>query len=156
MDDARSGDPGALVALKANPDPATDAGRTGLAWFRGQSPEWAKRAAALKEHTDKGSGVQLTKVLVTTEGRPHLPHHADGRGFPHFYPETYILKRGDVNQKGDVASLGFLQVLMPQGTEPAAWTVSPPEGWKQTSFRRASLPHWITDPDRARGTLRRG
>ncbi|AMV18478.1 DUF1549 domain-containing protein [Planctomyces sp. SH-PL14] len=143
----------ALVALKANPDPASGAWPTGLAWFRAKSPEWAKRTAAVKELTDKGSGVQLTKVLVTTEGRPHLPHHADGRGFPHFYPETYVLKRGDVNQKGDAASLGFLQVLMPQGAEPAAWAVSPPEGWKQTSFRRASLAHWITDPDRGAGNL---
>ena len=28
-----------------------------------------------------------TKVQVTAEGYPHTKHHADDRGFPHFYPE---------------------------------------------------------------------
>ena len=40
-----------------------------------------------------------TKMLVTAEGFPPVKHHADDRGFPHFYPKTYRLRRGDVAQK---------------------------------------------------------
>ena len=40
-----------------------------------------------------------TKIQVTAEGYPHTKHHADDRGFPHFYPKTYVLRRGDVAQK---------------------------------------------------------
>ena len=31
-------------------------------------------------------------MQVTSEGFPHTKHHADERGFPHFYPKTYILQ----------------------------------------------------------------
>ncbi len=31
---------------------------------------------------------------------PHTKHHADDRGFPHFYPKTYVLRRGDVAPEG--------------------------------------------------------
>ena len=34
---------------------------------------------------------KLTKVQVTSEGFKPTKHHADGRGFPHFYKETYFL-----------------------------------------------------------------
>ncbi len=33
-------------------------------------------------------GAKPTKVQVTSEGLPHTKHHADERGFPHFYPKT--------------------------------------------------------------------
>src|SRR6185312_4545422 len=58
-----------------------------------------------------------TKVQVTSEGFPHTKHHADGRGFPHFYPQTYILSRGDVNQKKSEATPSFLRVLMGDGRD---------------------------------------
>src|SRR5690606_19800916 len=50
-------------------------------------------------------------VQVSSEGLPHMKHHADARGYPHFYPETYELSRGDVSQKKAVAEPGFLRVL---------------------------------------------
>ena len=34
-----------------------------------------------------GPGAKPVKVQVTAEGYPHTKHHADDRGFPHFYPE---------------------------------------------------------------------
>ncbi len=49
------------------------------------------------------------KVQVTAEGYPHTKHHADDRGFPHFYPKTYVLRRGDVAQKLGEAAPGVLR-----------------------------------------------
>ncbi|HET6884438.1 MAG TPA: DUF1553 domain-containing protein, partial [Pirellulales bacterium] len=118
-----------------------------------------------------GPGLQLRKVLVASEGLPHLPHHADDRGYPHFYPETYFLRRGDVNQKGDVATQDFLPVLMREGEDGGRWRetafareandargplalrLNDPQASHQPSFRRARLAHWLTDVDRGAGHL---
>jgi hypothetical protein len=64
-------------------------------------------------------------VQITGEGVPPMKHHADGRGYPHFYPETHLLARGDVDQKQEVVSQGFLQVLMPAGRDESHWQVEP-------------------------------
>ncbi len=101
---------------------------------------------------EKGK-TEKVKVQVTSEGLPHMKHHADGRGFPHFYKETHYLIRGDVKQKGKVANAGFLQVLMAPGKDRAYWQVAPPEGWTRTSFRRASLANWLTDSRDGAGRL---
>ncbi len=98
-------------------------------------------------------GAKPTKVLVTSEGFPHLKHHADDRGFPHFYPQTYFLQRGDVHQKRGVATPGFLHVLMRPGKDESYWHVEPPHGWKRTSFRRAALANWLTDAADGAGQL---
>ena len=102
---------------------------------------------------DLGYGEKPTKAMVTSEGFPHMKHHADGRGFPHFYKETYLLERGDVRQKKEVVTSSFLQVLMRNGKEDSYWKVNPPEGWKRTSFRRASMANWITDSQHGAGHL---
>jgi hypothetical protein len=93
------------------------------------------------------------KVQVTSEGLPPMKHHADDRGFPHFYPETYVLARGDVNQKQRVAEPGFLRALMHHGTDASLWRLPQPEGWTRTRFRRASLARWITDSTDGAGGL---
>ena len=78
--------------------------------------------------------------MVSTEGKPPMKHAADGRGFPHFYSDTYFLKRGDVTKKGDKAKPGFLSLFE--------------ENTKETSpGTRADLGKWITDPDRGAGRL---
>lgn len=93
------------------------------------------------------------KVQVTSEGFPHTKHHADGRGYPHFYKETYQLNRGDVHQKKEVVQPGYLQVLMRNNTDAKTWKVDPPKGWTRTSFRRASFANWITDTEKGAGHL---
>jgi hypothetical protein len=98
-------------------------------------------------------GAKPVKVQVTSEGWPHTKHHADDRGFPHFYPKTHYLIRGDVHQKQKEAQAGFLKVLMRGGKEEGYWKVDPPAGWKRTSFRRASLANWITDTQYGAGHL---
>lgn len=122
-------------------------------WFRSQQPDWATLASRLQELEKQGPAVKLSKVMVTSEGYPHMSHHADGRGFPHFYPEAYFLTRGDVRQKGEVAKQGFLQVLMRNGNVTEHWQQAPPSGWTRTSFRRASLANWLTDTENGAGHL---
>ena len=97
-------------------------------------------------------GAKPTKVQVTSEGFPHTKHHADERGFPHFYNKTYVLSRGDVNQKKAEATAGFLRVLE-RGKSEDIWKMSPPSGWTRTSYRRASLANWMTDPVSGAGAL---
>ena len=113
----------------------------------------AIRAEVDLELTEQNSGGQLVKVMVTSEGLPHLKHNADDRGFPHFYPETHLLKRGDVHQKQEVVTAGFLQALTPGNVDPGHWKVMPPENWTRTSFRRATLANWMTDPEHGAGSL---
>ena len=143
----------ALTALKDKPDEALPQWKTGLGWFAKLDKEWTALNSQLQTLKSKGPQLATSKVLVTTEGYPHLPHHADGRGFPHFYPKTFHLKRGDANQKGDEAQQSFLQVLMPASAKRDDWNVSAPSGWDRTSFRRATLSKWITDVKQGAGPL---
>jgi len=121
-------------------------------WFKKKSPDWQKQQQALCDHERTGPQRKITKVMVTSEGLPHLPHHADGRGFPHFYSETHFLRRGDVHQKGEIVTAGFLEVLKRNGRDDASWRISPPEN-SRTSFRRATLANWITDVEHGAGHL---
>ncbi len=143
----------ALAAMKAKPDDAAPQWKTAISWFAKNDKESAALNDKLQALKAKGPQLATSKVLVTSEGYPHLPHHADGRGFPHFYPKTFQLKRGDVNQKGDEAQQSFLQVLMPAGKKIDDWKVAPPSGWERTSFRRATLSKWITDVKEGAGPL---
>jgi cytochrome c553 len=99
-----------------------------------------------------GPGGKTVKVQVTAEGYPHTKHHADDRGFPHFYPKTFILTRGDVNQKKAEALPGVLRVLARGGKGAGNWTVAAPEK-ARSSFRRAGLARWMTDTEYGAGHL---
>ena len=121
--------------------------------FAGKDPQWQKLNAAVQKSQAQKPTPRMTKVQVTSEGYKPTKHHADGRGFPHFYPKTYFLKRGDPNQKQGEASQGFLQVLMRGGKQTSTWMEAPPSDWKRTSFRRKSLANWITDTEHGAGNL---
>lgn len=143
----------ALEAVRKSADRTSDDWKTALEWFAGQDLRTQELRKSLAELEKQGAGLQLATVMVTSEGLPHMSHHADDRGFPHFYPETYLLKRGDVHQKQEVAHAGFLQVLTPAGADISQWRPQSPEGWNRTSFRRATLANWITDSSRGAGSL---
>ncbi|MCA9085721.1 MAG: DUF1553 domain-containing protein, partial [Planctomycetaceae bacterium] len=143
----------ALDQVKSGADRDSEAWKTAQQWFASTLPEWQAKRKAIDEHQVKGPGLTLAKVMVTSEGLPKMSHHADGRGFPHFYPETYILTRGDVHQKQSVASPGFLQVLMPGNSDERTWHVAAPDENSRTSFRRASLANWMTDVEHGAGSL---
>jgi mono/diheme cytochrome c family protein len=98
-------------------------------------------------------GTKPAKIQVTAEGFPPTKHHADERGFPHFYPRTFVLKRGDVSQKQEEAEAGVLRVLLRDGSGSARWHVEPPSGPPRTSMRRAALGAWLTDVEAGAGHL---
>jgi hypothetical protein len=124
-----------------------------VAWFKTTFAPWRQADRRLSQHQATGPELKLSKAMVTSEGLPHLPHHADGRGFPHFYPVTYQLRRGDVAQKGDVADPGFLQVLLQEDSDPDAWKATPAKAHPSASYRRSALARWLTDPRQGAGQL---
>lgn len=143
----------ALARLRTKLDESSKEWKTATAWFKTTLPDWQALQKAAADHKAKGPGLKLAKVMVSSEGYPHMSHHADGRGYPHFYPQTHFLNRGDVNQKKEVVSQSFLQVLMPLDQTKKKWQVDPPQNWDRTSFRRASLANWITDAESGAGHL---
>lgn len=143
-----------LLALleKANGDLTPPQRSRLLNWYKRTDEQWQQRNRAVQDSLAKKPKPQTTKVMVTSEGFKPIPHHADGRGFPHFYEETYFLKRGDATQKQGVASLGFLQALGGSAENLEHWQESPPDDWR-TSYRRTTLANWITDTERGAGNL---
>lgn len=143
-----------LHLLHASGGKLTDAQRAALLkWYRTTDAEWTSLNQKVQEHVAKKPKPQTTKVQITSEGFPHMPHHADDRGFPHFYPQTHFLTRGDVNRKEEVAPPGFLQVLTESGLDESHWAADPPKDWTRTTFQRASLAQWMTDPHGGAGHL---
>jgi mono/diheme cytochrome c family protein len=129
-----------------------------LRWYRTLDPQWRALNDAVRQHSQKKPKPKLTQVMVVSEGVKPIPHHADGRGFPHFYPESFFLKRGDATQKIGPASSGFLQILMPATTAESSapletpWLVPPADNAK-TSNRRRALANWMTDTEQGAGHL---
>ncbi len=143
----------ALQRLKNNPNQQTADWKTGLAWFATMQSDWQQLTQQLQQHEQKGPELKLTTVMVTSEGRPPMKHNADGRGFPHFYPEVYRLKRGDVHQKQQVVSSGFLQVLMPAETPSERWFTASASQTAASSSRRSAMAGWMTDSRDGAGSL---
>src|SRR5262249_7526684 len=117
----------------------------GVAVYARLDDEAKRLRRAVDEHLAGKPGPKSTKVVVTTEGLKPLKHHADDRGFPHFYKDTYVLSRGDVNKKQGVATQGFLQVLE-RGADESRW-VAPPQAGSRTPGRRTALAKWLTNVD---------
>ena len=99
----------------------------------------------------RGFGKKVN-LQVNTEGLPNIKHHANGRRYPHFYPETYFLDRGDPNRKKGVVTQKFFEVLMRNGKKEDHWIQAAPKG-SRTPFSRSSLANWIEDVDNGAGNL---
>ena len=123
-----------------------------LALYRTIDPQWQKLSAEVAAHIQARPAPQFATVMACSEGVTPIKHNADGRGFPHFYPQTFFLRRGDTTQKVRTAEPGFLQVLTTVDEQEAGWKDSPPAGWR-TSFRRRALANWITDTNGGAGHL---
>jgi hypothetical protein len=122
-----------------------------LEWYKSQSASYQKLVGKVAEIERAGPRLQLAKVLVAGDDLPRLPHHADDRGYPHFYPETYLLRRGDVEQKVSVVAPGVPQVLQkPSATPDTDSETREPERGTRT---RQRLAEWLTDPDSGAGAL---
>lgn len=148
--------PQALTELKqliaSGKPPSEEQRKQLIAAYRTIDPEWKTLSTAITEHVQKKPQPKMTKVMVSSEGVTPIKHHADGRGFPHFYKQTFYLKRGDTTQKLRPAEPGFLQVLTSAGAKPSRWTATPPEG-HGTSWRRRTLANWMTDTESGAGHL---
>ena len=123
-----------------------------MAFYKAQDSAWAKLNASVQQSLAARPKPQMTKVMVASEGVKPIPHHADGRGFPHFYKDVHHLNRGDVNQKKEVAAPGFMQVVTAAGKTEKQWQTAPPAGAK-TSHRRAALANWLVDANGGAGNL---
>ena len=143
-----------VTALLATPEAdRSPAERAELATLhRGFDPGWQAVDAAVQKLESARPAPQIVRVLAASENVPKIPHHADGRGFPHFYPETHFLRRGDANAKEGVATAGVPQVLTRHPDGIAHWQRPAPAGAK-TSHRRAALARWITDTESGPGHL---
>jgi hypothetical protein len=144
---------GALLRLRESWVPKGSDFELAKKWISNQLTTYQSLRINLSNLEKRGPVNERKKVLVTSEGLPHLPHHADDRGFPHFYPETFVLTRGDVKQKRAPATPGFLPVLMRNGKDESYWQVPPTEAMQRSSMRRASLAKWLMDTNDGAGHL---
>ena len=112
-------------------------------WFSNRDEKWRERKTALGTHLAAEPAPDMKPVMICSEGVTPMKNHADGRGYPHFYPQVHHLHRGDPKQKQTVAEQGFLQVLMPDKDASPRWKRNQPDG-AGTSHRRAAL-RWRLD-----------
>jgi Protein of unknown function (DUF1549)/Protein of unknown function (DUF1553) len=94
----------------------------------------------------------LHEVMISSEGKHIKPvrMHMSNRHIPDFYKETYVLNRGDPEQKIGVAELGFLQVLS-RTNDVSRWMNKSKD--VRTSGRRAAVSYWMTDVESGAGQL---
>lgn len=109
-------------------------------WFKTTQAPWREATNRIARLEAEGPKIELTRVMVGSEGLPHLPHHADDRGYPHFYPDTHLLRRGDVAQKVRPVSTGTPTVF--------ARTDAP-----SSVTSRAELARWMTDVEHGAGAI---
>jgi cytochrome c553 len=110
---------------------------------------WQSLQKAVAKHQKKVPQPKTVKAMISSEGVPAIRNHTQGGDF---LEHTHFLKRGDPNQKGEIASQGFMQVLMRNPDQEKRWLKTPPKGW-HTSYRRWALADWICDTDAGAGHL---
>ncbi len=120
-----------------------------LQWYRGQDAEWKRLNGEVVAHAKKEPKPEKATMLVSSEGIPAVRNHTQG---PDFYEKTFFLKRGDLSQKQDEATPGFLQILSRTTDPEKRWQASPPAK-ARTPFHRATLANWMTDVDAGAGHL---
>ena len=163
---SRAGQPAVPPTADADPVGAGDAARIGEMLARGTrtgaeeaelrrlqprfDADWLAADARVRAIERTRPVPETVTALVAGDGLKPIPHHADDRGYPHAYPETFFLRRGDVKLREGVAAPGVLQVLLraPEGID--RFGTTPAEG---TPGRRAALARWITDIDGGAGAL---
>jgi mono/diheme cytochrome c family protein len=140
--------PEALTKLIQRKDSLNESEQESLfQWWKQNQPAWKASRDKMLVHEKQKPDVSQP-VMVCAEGYDPIVMHSQG---PPFLPETHLLKRGDTNQKQEVARPGFLQVLSrsPQADQ---WQWTPPAG-APYSGRRRSLANWMTDVEKGGGAL---
>lgn len=122
-------------------------------WYAQRDSQWKTLQETLATHQAAKPAPQYQSVLVYSEGVKPLQHHADDRGYPHFYPQVHQLLRGAPKAKGEVAAAGFLDVLTPSDAAIDRWQALPEEPSPGLSYRRAQFAGWLTDHQQGAGHL---
>ena len=135
----------AVGADKRTPEQATAV----LAWYAPQDAEFLKLQNAERDHFAKAPQPNKVKALVSSEGLPAIRLHTQGDDF---LKETHFLKRGDPAQKSGVASVAFLQTLMPDAEAQTKWLKPAPPG-SRLSYQRTAFANWLTDANGGAGHL---
>ena len=139
---------GARDLLQGKPiDKATEASVVG--WLLSEDANRIMIISKIQEMEKAKPVIKTVKALVCSEGLPAIRLHTQGGDF---LEETHYLKRGDPNQKGEIATQGFLQVLSATGKETSNWQKPMPKGSK-TQGQRANLARWLTDEKEGAGGL---
>ena len=121
--------------------------------YASKDPEWVAADKAIRDHELRVPISTVTRIQATAEGFKPSWHNAEDKGYPHFYEQTFVLRRGDPSQKGSPAQPGFLPVLTGASANPGRWSVRPPPGWDRSGLHRTSLARWIADPEQGAGGL---
>jgi cytochrome c553 len=121
-----------------------------LKWYAPFDSDWKALSFKLSEHDKQKPALIKTTIQATTEGRKPMRHHTADNTIPDFYPKTFLLKRGDADQKDGEVQPGFLQVLSRK--EEAGWITAKPEQ-ASTSYRRVHMANWIMDTQAGAGSL---
>ncbi len=121
-------------------------------WYAASLPQYQQLKQELSKSEAVNAPHRTVKVQVTSEGLPPVKNFADDRGYPHFYKQVYLLRRGDPNNKVEPVSAAFPAILMRGGNDESHWSSPAPAG-ARTSFRRTALAHWITDTESGGGHL---
>uniref|UniRef100_UPI00286D15B9 DUF1549 and DUF1553 domain-containing protein n=1 Tax=Armatimonas sp. TaxID=1872638 RepID=UPI00286D15B9 len=116
-------------------------------WYKTLDPEWKALQAAVEQHEAQRPGPTLTKAMICSEGVPAIRTHTQGGDF---LEATHFLKRGDPNQKGEVATQSFLGIL--KHADDASWQEAAPTG-SRTSYQRRAFANWLTDTKNGAGNL---
>jgi mono/diheme cytochrome c family protein len=154
IDKATIPKPIAALLQKLHDDPgykfSKEERTTLFAWFQTSIDRQSEKLGeAVKEHANQAFGENHIRALICSENVPALKLHTQG---PDFYPQTFFLKRGDINQKISPAEQGFLQVLTGSDVGPDHWQSQPPSN-AHTSYRRRALAEWLTDVQNGAGQL---
>ncbi|MBM3847162.1 MAG: DUF1553 domain-containing protein [Verrucomicrobia bacterium] len=135
---------------KAGAERLSEADRVMLQnWWKRSDPGWQSLHSKVEAHARTSPKPKLSQVLVCAEGYPALRMNTQGADF---FEKTYSLNRGSTDQKKEVATPGFLPVLMRGSENEQRWRVEPPAGAKYSGRRRA-MANWMTDVDHGAGHL---
>lgn len=145
----------ALNTLRKNGPEGLDAAERSalLSEFALRSPKWKDATQALLDHESRVPRSAFTKIMATAEGFAKPRHNSTGMGYPHFYDQTHVLRRGDASLKVEPAEPRVLRVLDRSRDGFAPWKEEPPPGWTRSGFHRASLAQWLTDDEQGAGAL---
>jgi mono/diheme cytochrome c family protein len=120
-----------------------------IGYVRTHDVEWQKLQAEY-EALLAGMPLPVTqKAMICSEGVPAIRTHTQGGDY---LENTHFLRRGDPNNKGEVATQAFLTVLTRHPMGEKYWQEKPPAGWR-TTYQRRSFANWMTDMENGAGAL---